>query len=110
MRRIAVLALAAALLTACSSSEPGLEPDNDTITATPTAETAPPQSTDPADEVTSGGTDDAGPPKVVDTIATGLTSPWGWPSSRTATRSSPSGTPGGCCCCALRRTTSSRSG
>lgn len=77
MRRIAVLALAAALLTACSSSEPGLEPDNDTITATPTAETAPPQSTDPADEVTSGGTDDAGPPKVVDTIATGLTSPWG---------------------------------
>lgn len=76
-RRVLALVAAAALLTACSDDEPEQRP-NQTLTATPTADAASPQSTEPADPVTSGSPSDRpGPPRVVDTIATGLTSPWG---------------------------------
>src|SRR6478735_3973766 len=73
LRSTAAALLAAALLTSCSDSDGGLMPDDDTITATPTAETSAPQSTKPADTPS----EKPGPPRVVKTIATGLTSPWG---------------------------------
>ncbi|GAA4374807.1 PQQ-dependent sugar dehydrogenase [Nocardioides caricicola] len=77
LRSAAAAILAATLLTSCTGSDEGQPPDDDTITATPTADSAAPQSTEPADPVTSGGTDRPGPPRVVKAIATGLTSPWG---------------------------------
>jgi glucose/arabinose dehydrogenase len=75
MRRLAVLASAAVLttagLTACSddgSDEPGKS------FASPTRSETPP-STSPS--ATESPTKDTTPPKVVDTIATGLAAPWG---------------------------------
>jgi len=76
MRRVAAVALTAALLTACSDNEPTSEPENDTITATPTAETSAPETPEPAAPKPSA-TDEPGPPKVVGTVATGLAAPWG---------------------------------
>src|SRR6478609_922169 len=75
-RVLAVIA-AAVLLAGCSDDDPETRP-NETITASPTADTSAPQSTAPADPVTSESPSDApGPPTVVGTIATGLVSPWG---------------------------------
>src|SRR5262245_41558917 len=77
LRRVLAVAGAAALLTACSDDDPGTHP-NQTITASPTAGPPSPQPTEPAHPWTSSAATDApGPPKVVRTITTGLTSPWG---------------------------------
>jgi len=75
MRRLAALASAAALaaagLTACSDdSSDG--PDA-TVTATPQTESTPSETASPSPSATR----DTTPPKVVDTIATGLAAPWG---------------------------------
>jgi glucose/arabinose dehydrogenase len=69
-------ALAAALLTSCSDDdEPAGGPD-DTVTATPQSPSGP--STTPS-KPTGDNTPsvDNTPPKVVDTVATGLAAPWG---------------------------------
>lgn len=79
MRRLATLACLAALaplIAACSDDEPE-GPSQDTVTATPQPESSPSEPT-PAEP--SGSATDAapgGPPKVLDTIATGLQAPWG---------------------------------
>jgi glucose/arabinose dehydrogenase len=68
----AVLVLASALLlAACSDDDAG--PGPPTVTATPTADESSPS------EPSSGRspTETPGPPRVVDTIATGLSVPWG---------------------------------
>jgi glucose/arabinose dehydrogenase len=73
MRRAAGALVLAALLAACVEQEPGLMPDDDgttTATGTPTT-TASPSPTD------TGSAPDDGPPRVVDTVATGLEVPWG---------------------------------
>ncbi len=75
MRRLAALASAAALstvgLTACSGS--GSDEPGATVTATPQSQaaSATPTTASPSP------TEDTTPPKVVDTIATGLAAPWG---------------------------------
>ena len=66
---VLAVVLAGSVLTACSDDEPDEQPGQ-TITATPTSR--------PSDDASpSGPQRRPGPPKVVDTIATGLTSPWG---------------------------------
>jgi glucose/arabinose dehydrogenase len=83
MRRIAVgLVLAGGLLAGCGQG--GSEVDYDvegTPTATPTSEapaTSPPADTrSPTAGTTSRPATSAGPPKVVETVATGLAAPWG---------------------------------
>src|SRR6478735_5824480 len=71
MRRLAALASAAALATA------GLDDCSDgpdaTVTATPRTESTPSETASPSPSATR----DTTPPKVVDTIATGLAAPWG---------------------------------
>lgn len=81
LSRLLVVLVAAALLTACSDDEPESQP-GETITAKPTAQSSAqssePASNEPDEPATSDSPSDApGPPKVVDTVATGLTSPWG---------------------------------
>src|SRR4051812_17123605 len=79
MRRLAALASAAALtaggLSACSDdSSDG--PDA-TASSAPQTESTPSQSASPSTSATETPTEDTTPPKVVDTIATGLAAPWG---------------------------------
>lgn len=78
MRRLATLACLAALapvtLAACSDDEPE-EPGQPTVTATPSTETPSPTESTPSESATAAAP--GGPPKVVDTIATGLQAPWG---------------------------------
>ena len=81
MRRLATLACLAALatagLTACSDDEPQ-DPDQPTVTASPqTGTPSPGQSAPAAPSGSATATKRGGPPKVVDTIATGLQAPWG---------------------------------
>jgi glucose/arabinose dehydrogenase len=76
-RAAALLAVVAVLLVAaCSGSDEGLGPEDDTITATPGTPAAPssPATTSPGGSDTTG---EQGPPKVVGTIATDLAVPWG---------------------------------
>lgn len=78
LRSTAAALLTAALLTSCSGSDEGQLPDDDTITATPTA--SPDETTEgsePTEPSSSVPADEPGPPRVVETIATDLTSPWG---------------------------------
>ena len=76
---VTAVLLGAALLTACSDDEPEVgDQPGDTVTATP----QPTESSSPASEPSrpqgSNTTQqDSTPPEVVDTIATGLATPWG---------------------------------
>jgi len=80
MRRTAALASAAALtaavLTGCSD-EGGVATPNRTVTASP----QPAQTSDPTEDPTDPGDpaseEPSGPPRLVDTVATGLQTPWG---------------------------------
>ena len=80
MRRTAALASAAALtaavLTGCSD-EGGVATPNRTVTASP----QPAQTSDPTEDPTDPGDpaseEPPGPPRLVDTVATGLQTPWG---------------------------------
>lgn len=72
---VTAVLLSAALLTACSDDEPEAQPD-DTVTATPQTTDSP--TTEPSRPTgTTTPKVDKTPPKVVDTIATGLAAPWG---------------------------------
>lgn len=73
MRRAASALLLAALLAACSgNTDGGLQPEED---GTPTATGSPSRTGSPTQ--TGSPTEDDGPPRVVDTVATGLEVPWG---------------------------------
>lgn len=80
MRRLATLACLAALatagLTACSDDGPQ-DTDQGTVTASPQTET--PSASEPPTEPSEGAgeAEPGGPPKVLDTVATGLQAPWG---------------------------------
>lgn len=74
---VTAVLLGTALLTACSDDEPEAGP-GDTVTASP----QPTESSSPATEPsrpqgTTTPEQDTTPPKVVDTVATGLAAPWG---------------------------------
>ena len=71
---VGAAALTAALLTSCSDDDRAASP-GDTVTATPQSPTASTTPSKPTDDTTSSV--DKAPPKVVDTIATGLATPWG---------------------------------
>jgi glucose/arabinose dehydrogenase len=82
MRRTAALAsiaaLAAVLLTACSSDDDPESAPNDTITATPgSPSTSAPTTAPDSSPTESNPTAAPGPVKVLKTIATGLAAPWG---------------------------------
>src|SRR6478609_1079411 len=75
MRRLAALASAAALAAAglAACSDDSSDGPDATVTATPRTESTPSETASPSPSATR----DTTPPKVVDTIATGLAAPWG---------------------------------
>ena len=73
MRRAAGALLLAALLAACSGgSDPGPDPGG-----TPTTTAESPSASPSGSPTATGSPRDQGPPRVVDTVATGLEVPWG---------------------------------
>ncbi|MBB3043558.1 PQQ-dependent sugar dehydrogenase [Nocardioides soli] len=77
MRRVAALASVAVLVIAglAACGDDGDDRPSETVTATPQTES--PTSEAPSIPPSESPTEDPGPPKVVDTIATDLATPWG---------------------------------